>query len=105
MNETELLGISDKTVEEIRKIISSRDITIHTGTITLVGRDSVGQKSVTFNDDQANTSTGSIWPDWAYQVAELALLHNKKVVLGFNGTPVGPNIVHVLVMSIKVPKP
>jgi hypothetical protein len=45
---------------------------------------------------------GSIWPDWAYSVAEGAMHSNKKVVVIYNDQPTGSNLLNVLCTNIQV---
>jgi hypothetical protein len=57
-----------------------------------------GRFYVQFN--YGSRSTGSAWPEWAYEFAHDSLLHGNKLWVFYRGTlPVGPKLDHVLIVE------
>ena len=74
-------------------------ISVYLGTIANVGRNSSGGNQVQFDDPATNTGYVSEWPQWAFGLAEPALLGGKEVLLVANGDPFGVNLVDVLILA------
>lgn len=51
------------------------------------------------DDPATNTGYSSDCPQWAFELAQAALLAGKKVLLVANGNPFGSNLVTVLILS------
>jgi len=66
------------------------------GTIAFAGRDRTGPGLVQFNDSTTNTGYSSAWPEWAFEIAKAAALHNKRVWVISDGDPFGGNLRQVL---------
>ena len=52
-----------------------------------------------FDDPATNTGYVSEWPQWAFGLAQAALLGGKEVLLVANGDPFGANLVDVLILA------
>lgn len=74
-------------------------IQAYNGTITALGQDSNGEYLVTFEVPSTNTSYISGWPQWAFQLAQAALLGSKEILVVANGDPFGPNLVEVYIIA------
>jgi len=68
------------------------------GRIVLAGSYPNGAKWVQFNVD-GGSGFASSWPDWAYDVAEKALIDKIKVWVLSNGDPFGSNLSLVLLYA------
>jgi hypothetical protein len=68
------------------------------GTIVLAGRYASGSTWVQFNAD-SDGGYASAWPEWAFGIAEEALLAGKKVWVLSNGDPFGSNLTSVLLYA------
>ncbi len=90
----------DLQLKQVRERLSPAGIAVDIAAIGLAGRNPSGSGSV-----QINTSSGgygSIWPEWAYGVAEGALHFNKKVMVLYNDQPFGSNLLQVVCTNISV---
>ena len=85
--------------EQLANAASPLGVSVYTGTIANVGQNSGGGNQVQFNDSATNTGYGSAWPQWAFGLAEAALLAGKEVLLVANGVPFGSNLLNVLILS------
>ena len=74
-------------------------LSVYVGTIANVGLNSGGGDQVQFNDPATNTGYVSEWPQWAFGLAQAALLAGKEVLLVANGDPFGSNLLNVLILS------
>jgi hypothetical protein len=54
---------------------------------------------VQFDDAASNTGYVSEWPQWAFGLAEAALLVGHEVLLAANGDPFGLNVADVLILA------
>ncbi|MBI4785207.1 MAG: hypothetical protein HY785_28460 [Oscillatoriophycideae cyanobacterium NC_groundwater_1537_Pr4_S-0.65um_50_18] len=68
------------------------------GKIAFAGQSSSGTYSVQFNVDN-DGGYSSVWPQWAYELAKLSLLNNKKLYVISNGDPFGANLIQVLIFA------
>jgi hypothetical protein len=74
-------------------------VSVYAGTIANVGQNSGGGNQVQFDDAATNTGYVSAWPQWAFGLAEAALLAGKEVLVVANGVPFGSNLLSVLILS------
>jgi hypothetical protein len=74
-------------------------LSVYVGTIANVGLNSGGGDQVQFDDPATNTGYVSEWPQWAFGLAQAALLAGKEVLLVANGDPFGSNLLNVLILS------
>ena len=58
---------------------------------------SVGGYQVGFTDAATNSGYYSAWPQWAFGLAQAALLAGKDVQLVANGLPFGSNLLNVTI--------
>lgn len=70
--------------------------TFSTGTVVRFGQTTTTPTMVYFKRENAGTF-GSPWPTWAYELAKLALLHGRKLMVYSNGDPLGTNLLYVYV--------
>lgn len=89
--ETADLDVKLKLVNETLDAIGAK---LDIGAIALAGRNSSGEGHVQINI--GSSGYNSIWPEWAYGVAESALHFNKKVFVLYNDQPLGSNLLEVL---------
>jgi hypothetical protein len=68
------------------------------GQIVLAGSYPNGTKWVQFNVNGGGGYASS-WPDWAYDIAEKALVDQTKVLVLSNGDPFGSNLSLVLLYA------
>jgi hypothetical protein len=90
----------DLQLKQMRERLQPAGISVAIGSIGLAGRNPSGSGSVQLNIGSGGY--GSIWPEWAYGVAEGALHFNKKVIVLYNDQPFGSNLLQVLCMNISV---
>ena len=97
------MTISDVSRASLREHLADAagplGVSVYVGTIANVGQNSVGGNQVQFNDPATNTGYASSWPQWAFGLAEEALLAGKEVLLVANGLPFGSNLLTVLILS------
>ncbi len=74
-------------------------ISVYVGTIANVGQNSGGGNRVQFDDPARDTGYASAWPQWAFGLAQAALLTGRKVLLVADGVPFGPTLLTVLILS------
>jgi hypothetical protein len=65
------------------------------GRIIFAGRDASGAGWVTVGLKIGNNEYDSIWPEWAYGIAENALHFNKWLEVQYNDQPFGENLLRV----------
>jgi hypothetical protein len=70
------------------------------GRVTFIGRDLSGAGWVQFNI--GTTGYGSIWPEWAYGIAENAIHFNKWLFVQYSGQPFGENLLLVYCTYLSV---
>jgi hypothetical protein len=85
--------------EQLANAAGPLGISVYEGTIANVGENSSGGNQVQFNDAATNTGYGSAWPQWAFGLAQAALLGGKEVLLVANGLPFGSNLLNVLILA------
>jgi hypothetical protein len=94
----------DQSENEMREFLLAKlagyDITAYIGWILHAGKCWNGEFQVQFNVQGGGWS--SRWPEWAYDAARDALLHEKKIWVISNGVPFGPNILQALVTNIRL---
>lgn len=61
-----------------------------------------GWHAVVVYNPENNTSYGSAWPLWAYNIAKDCLLYSRKMELYYSIDPFGDNILHAYVTSTSV---
>ena len=97
------LTIRDVSRAEVRQRLSDAadplGLSVYVGTIANVGLNSGGGDQVQFDDQATNTGYVSEWPQWAFGLAQAALLAGKEVLLVANGDPFGSNLLNVLILS------
>ncbi len=71
---------------------------VYVGKISLAGQNSVESYYVQFNVE-GGSSYSSVWPGWAFELAKLALLYGKRLLILANGDPFGSNLVQVLILA------
>ena len=92
-------GSRDRLREQLANAADPLDQSIYTGTIDSVGENSVGGYVVGFTDTATNSGYYDLWPQWAFGLAQAALLAGKDVQLVANGLPFGANLVNVQISS------
>jgi hypothetical protein len=85
--------------EQLANAAGPLGVSVYVGTIATVGQNSGGGNQVQFDDPATNTGYDSAWPQWAFGLAEAALLAGKEVLLVANGVPFGSNLLNVLILS------
>jgi hypothetical protein len=65
------------------------------GTIDYVGANSIGNQFVQVYNPGTGVSYGSSWPQWAFDVAKVAVPTGKTVWIISNGNPFGENLISV----------
>jgi len=89
-----------KAKQRIAEFSSRTGINHYSGTIVMVGASKPGtDQHITFSDAASGQSTGSIWPDWAADLAENAFFGDRDVLIFASGDPVGKNIETVYVVN------
>ena len=79
-------------VKQLTKEAKLMDLTVKTGWMTMVG----GFEEANFVQFNVPTyAWASSWPQWAYDLALQALLHNKKLLVLSDGEPLGDNLIQV----------
>jgi hypothetical protein len=76
------------------RVAARLGLTVTVGRIGSVGRYSDGSGSVEFYVS-GGSGYGSEWPEWAFELARDALLHDKQVRVIATGDPYGGNLVQV----------
>jgi hypothetical protein len=79
--------------------IAPADVQNFFGTIDAAQVYATGQTSVTFQDSATTSSYGSIWPQWAFDLAKAPLLSGKRVWIMSNGQPFGNNLSSVAIIN------
>jgi hypothetical protein len=85
--------------EQLAAATEPLDLKLFIGTIGNVGQVASGDRAVQFIDPDANLGYVSVWPDWAADLAQAALLAGKRVLVNSYGTPEGPNLLGVFILA------
>lgn len=102
LEQVRTFGVSDE--EHLRQLaapIAAAGMESFVGRVAFAGQRSSGSYSVQFNAD-GGSGYSSQWPEWAFNQAQVALLHGKKLWVISNGSPFGNNLLTVLVLSTSV---
>jgi hypothetical protein len=90
----------DSLREQLANAAGPLGVMHYGGTIAAVGESAPGGNYlVQFNDAITNSAYYSAWPQWAYGLAQAALLADKDVMLVANGLPFGSNLIAMLIAS------
>src|ERR1035437_4357927 len=83
-------------LEELTRSIQANDLDGRVGWVMFAGRVADGTTRVQFNVN--NDGWSSEWPEWAFALAQLALVHSLRLWVISRGVPWGVNLVqeHVL---------
>ena len=93
----------DAQLKQVKGRLDAAGITGNFGSIGSAGRDSSGSGWVQVLVGSPPMGYGSVWPEWAYAIAEGALHFNKKVLVYYNGPdPWGSNLVQVACTNTSV---
>jgi hypothetical protein len=74
---------------------AARALGSNIGRIVLAGASASGSRTVQFNVDGGG-GYSSAWPQWAFEIAETALVNGIKVWVLSNGDPFGSNLTQVI---------
>jgi hypothetical protein len=85
--------------QELADTAANLGVNAGTYSVMWVGQTFSGYYQVQIFQEGGSTAYGSDWPQWAFDLAKSALLHNKKIFVEANGDPVGPNLTRVLIWS------
>jgi hypothetical protein len=80
----------DVQLKQVKERLNAAGMNVDIGPIALAGRNSSGSGMVQINIGLGGYS--SIWPEWAYGVAEGALHFNRQVLIVYNNVPSGNNL-------------
>ena len=83
---------------QLTDIVAQAGFQSSTGTIAFAGQYATGSYAVQYNE-QNNGGFSSSWPQWAFELAQAALLGNKRIWVASNGDPFGANLVWVLILA------
>jgi hypothetical protein len=86
--------------KQVVEKLNAAGINADIGSIVYAGRTSSGSGPVQVNI--GSSGFASIWPEWAFGVAEGALHFNKKVFVIYNDQPFGSNLLQVLCTNTSV---
>jgi hypothetical protein len=92
-------GGRDRLREKLANAADPLGMSIYTGTIYSVGESSASRFSVYFIDTATKIGYYDLWPQWAFGLAQAALLAGKDVQLVANGVPFGANLLNVAILS------
>lgn len=84
-----------KQLEQIAAAVGSK---VYTGKVALAGQIANGSLQVQFNADNG-MAYASTWPQWAFELAKLSLLHGRKLLVIANGGPFGSNLIQVFLFA------
>ena len=90
----------DVQLNQVREMLNAAGVHADFGSIAAAGRTSPGSGWVQVSI--GSSGYASVWPEWAYGVAEGALHFNKKVLVVYNDVPNGSNLQQVLSVNISV---
>jgi hypothetical protein len=100
------LAAPSELVAQLAAIAARLDIQAFTGRIAAVGQFTAeypygGWLYVTFADDGGNGggAYASQWPQWAFNLAQTALVSGRNVFLVANGEPIGDNLIEVWLLE------
>jgi hypothetical protein len=85
----------NQLAESMRELAPT--LTSYVGTIDYVAMDANGLTYVQLSDPP--DAYGSVWPQWAYDLAKAALLSGRSVLVLSNGLPFGTNLAFVYILS------
>jgi hypothetical protein len=85
--------------QQLSEIAARANLMNYFGSIVILARSSNGDGHVQFNDEKTKNGYSSVWPNWAFEMAQVAMLNAKKVGVLANGDPYGQNLVHVTVFA------
>jgi hypothetical protein len=83
--------------QQLADAVAQAGFAATTGTIAFAGQYASGEYAVQYNNQNGGFSSG--WPQWAFEIAKVALLANKRVWVASNGDPFGSNLVFVMILS------
>jgi hypothetical protein len=92
-------GSRDGLREQLANAADPLDLSTYPGTIVSVGVDSVGGYHAGFSDSTTGIEYYSDWPQWAFGLAQAALLAGKGVQVTANGEPFGSNVLYLTMFS------
>jgi hypothetical protein len=81
--------------QQIANALDSLAVDTYLGTVAFAGQTSTGSFEVQFNS--GNSGYSSFWPQWAFGLAQSALLSGKSLFVVANGLPFGSNLLTVLI--------
>jgi hypothetical protein len=87
----------DSQIEQIKEMLKPNVLGFGIGQIRQAGRYPTGDGFVGIQI--GSTTWSSLWPEWAYLIAEGALHFNKQVLVMYNDQPFGDNLVLVVCLS------
>jgi hypothetical protein len=88
-----------ETRKDLLDLVAELDVLWFEGTISAIMHYYDLDKLFNFYASNTNTSYVSLWPDWAFERAKVALSGGKAVVVASTGDPRGDNIVAAAVAS------
>ncbi|WP_088889139.1 hypothetical protein [Leptolyngbya ohadii] len=88
-------SLKSEEVRHLEQIATKLRAKGYLGKVAYAGQTSTGSYSVQFNVDSAG-GYSSTWPQWAFELAKLSLLHGRKLYVIANGDPFGSNLIQVL---------
>ncbi len=99
-------GAPSQLVAQLSAIAARFDVQAFTGRIAAVGQFTAeypygGWLYVNFADDGGNGggAYASQWPQWAFNLAQTALVSGKTVFVVANGDPIGDNLIEVWLLE------
>lgn len=96
-----LKGSSFKTLtDELKKDAKDVDAKVFTGWVRSVSGFETSS-AIQFCSN-AYTSYMSPWPPWAHELAVQSLLYGKKMTILCDGTPMGENLIQVILLDQNV---
>ncbi|HEY6839260.1 MAG TPA: hypothetical protein VI389_10990 [Geobacteraceae bacterium] len=88
---------ADEKLRELSRLVEELNLKSNKGWINHAGRVADGTFQVEF--DIHSDGYSSRWPQWAYEVALQAVIHNKKVWVISDGIPYGQNLLQVIMLA------
>lgn len=88
---------ADEKLHELTKFVEELNLKSNKGWINHAGRVADGTYHVEF--DIRGEGYSSRWPQWAYEVALQAVIHNKKIWVISDGVPFGQNLFQVIMLA------
>lgn len=87
-------------MNQLKKDAKAKDISVYTGWVNSISAFDTST-SVQFCPN-AYTSYTSPWPAWAYDLAFQSLLAGKKLMVACDGSPMGDNLIEVVLLKKNV---